>query len=103
MHIAHMPAQRATQHTPISAVTSAATSLYETVYATVLCVVAVATLTSLSLRSAAQRRIDIARADAERGEVSSTTIMVAVLVLLAVAVGAIITERITAKAESIQP
>lgn len=39
----------------------------------------------------------------DRGEVSSTTIMIAVLVLLSVAVGTIITTKITAKANSISP
>lgn len=98
-----MTSRTTTSPTTTDAAPSVAASLYKTTYQMVLCVAAVVTLASLNVRTSAQRRIDAARADAERGEVSSTTIMVAVLVLLAVAVGAIITERITAKAETIQP
>lgn len=73
------------------------------IYNLSLFVAAFVVLSSLNVKAAAQGKIDTARADAERGEVSSTTIMVAMLVLLAVAVGTIITDRITSKAESINP
>ena len=42
-----------------------------------------------------------ARLDDERGEVTSTTIMIAVLATLALAVGAIIVAKVTSKANSI--
>ena len=67
-----------------------------------------AVITSLWMASATTAvanttRSHQARLKGDRGEVSSTTIMIAVLVLLAVAVGGIITTKITAKANSISP
>ena len=54
-------------------------------------------------RMAAVRRWLIERVDpaSERGDVSSTTIMIAVLAALAIAVGAIITAKVTEKANAI--
>ena len=55
----------------------------------------------LTLRTGLQHRVSEARKDAERGEISSTTVIVAMLVALALAVGLLITDRIQGKADSI--
>lgn len=58
--------------------------------------------TTADVKRVANRRIAEARADAERGEISSTTVIIALLVLLAVTVGGIITTKITERAELIE-
>lgn len=60
------------------------------------------TNTAASAKRVAVARVEQARDDAERGEISSTTVIIAILVLLAVAVGGIITTKITDTANSIE-
>lgn len=64
---------------------------------------AVVALALMSARQVVETAVDRVATDQDRGEVSSTTIMIAVLVSLAVAVGLIITTKITAKANGITP
>ena len=54
-------------------------------------------LTGMTARDALVTRVSVRD---ERGEVTSTTIMIAILATLALAVGAIITAKVLAKANS---
>ena len=56
--------------------------------------------TAVAATGTLRARLEEARAD-QRGEISSTVIMIAVLAALALAVGAIITTKVTDKANSI--
>ena len=58
--------------------------------------------TGANVKLVAEHRYAQARDDVERGEISSTTVIIAILVLLAVTVGGIITTKITDTANNIE-
>lgn len=98
-----MPQSSTTTTTPTSTTaTSAALRLMSAVSLSILCLATHATIVAADAKRVARRRIAEARADAERGEISSTTVIIAILVLLAVTVGGVIATKIQERADAIE-